>query len=209
MRGTKGAAPGLPGLPCELPMTKWSTERHDPETDAPASSPASGTAQSTLNIIRSLERASHDLEKTLTVLRRDSEPPVPSKHASGVRGRAQGVLVVAVDDPTRRFVVDRLRAAGFFVDWACDAESGRQKAAQCAPDVVVVDRGAEECAEHEFARMMETDPQQGDIAVLTVDSGMGGGGRSVAVFPWRDSEREIRDVVRAIARETPDRPPPR
>jgi hypothetical protein len=185
-------------------MPKRSIER-DEEDAAPASRPQ-GIAESTLNIIRSLERASHDLEKTLTVLRRDSEaPPAIPKHSSGVRGRVHGVLVVAEDDQTRRFLVDRLRAAGFFVDWACDFDSGKQQALQRAPDVVVVDPCA---AGREFARMMETDEGQKPGAVVTVDSSEAAGGeRSIAVFPWRDSGREISDVVHAIIKKTAGRGP--
>jgi hypothetical protein len=123
-----------------------------------------------------------------------------------VRGRVYGVLVVAEDDQTRRLLVDRLRAAGFFVDWASDFESGQQKALQGAPDVVVVDRSADEAVGREFARMMETGEGQPPGAVLTLDDGGAGGvGRSVAVFPWRDSGREIGDVVQAIATKTAGR----
>jgi CheY-like chemotaxis protein len=186
-------------------MSKRSFERH--EGDAPPASSSPGIAESTLNIIRSLERASHDLDRTLTVLRRDSEPPPPSpKHSSGVRGRVHGVLVVADDDQTRRLLVDRLRAAAFFVDWACDVESGKQKALQRAPDVVVVDRSADESVGREFARMMEADEGQTPGAVLTLD-GAGGDGveRSVAVFSWRDTGHEIGDVVTAITKKTAGR----
>jgi CheY-like chemotaxis protein len=175
-----------------------------PDGDAPAHSPSRGSARSTLAIIRSLERASHDLENTLTVLRRDSEPPPPApKHASGVRGRVHSVLVVAEDDTTRRLLVDRLRAAGFFVDWACDAESGRQKASQSAPDVVVVDRGTDQSVGREFAKMMEADEGQPSIAVLAIGgSEAPGEERTVAVFQWREAGREIRDVVQAITKRT-------
>jgi CheY-like chemotaxis protein len=183
-------------------MAKSTIEAH--EGDAPAHAPPRGSAQSTLAIIRSLERASHDLENTLTVLRRDSEPPPPDpKHASGIRGRVHSVLIVAEDDPTRRLLVDRLRAAGFFVDWACDAESGRQKASQTAPDVVVVDRGTDLSVGREFAKMMEADEGQPPIAVLAIDASEASGGeRTVAVFQWRETGREIRDVVQAIVKKT-------
>jgi CheY-like chemotaxis protein len=184
-------------------MPKSTIEGH--EGDAPAHPPSRGTAQSTLAIIRSLERASHDLENTLTVLRRDSEPPPREpKHASGIRGRVHSVLIVAEDDATRRLLVDRLRAAGFFVDWACDAESGRQKASQSAPDVVVVDRGTDASVGREFAKRMEADESPPPIAILAIDGSdeASGGERTVAVFQWRETGREIRDVVQAIMRKT-------
>jgi CheY-like chemotaxis protein len=172
------------------------------EGDPAARSPSPETARSTLKIIRSLERASHDLENTLTVLRRDSEPqPTESKHASGIRGGVHSVLIVAEDDPTRRLLVDRLRAAGFFVDWACDAESGRQKVSQTAPDVVVVDRGMDPSVGRELAKMMEAEEGQPPMAVLAIDGSEAGGERTFAVFQWREKGREIGDVVRAIAKK--------
>jgi hypothetical protein len=163
-------------------------------------SPAPGGARSPLDIIRSLERASQDIENTLTVLRRGSEPPpAQSNHASGVRERVFSVLIVAEDDPLRRLLVDRLRAARFFVDWACDAESGKQKASQGSPDVVVVDHGTDPSVGGELAKMTETDEEHPPIAILAIDGcGANAGGRTVAVFKWRDTGIEMREVVQAI-----------
>jgi hypothetical protein len=115
----------------------------DDATSAPA--PVRIADESVSELVRTLERASMEVQSVLEEVRRSSRPPPPpatkSSRPPPRKGRDRPVraLVLSEDARTRRLRVTELLAAGVEVDWARDIEEALFRASCASPDVIVLD----------------------------------------------------------------------
>jgi hypothetical protein len=170
-----------------------------PDEDAPASSPG----ESTHELIRSLRRTTRDLEKALSSAE-DSQRfgPTKSEAPSGIRTRVHSVLIVAEDNFSRALLTERLRNAGILVECASDPEVGLEQAHRSVPDVVIVDQAVNASSYRNVAFAAGRGRPARSPAVVTVEGSLVGrsAGRTFTVAQWRESAREIFEVVLAITR---------
>jgi hypothetical protein len=126
--------------PAMNPKVPGAEEKHG----APSAARAAGR-QSVPELVRSLERASMQVQSVLEEVRRRSPlPPAPTKKPSRPplhrhEDRPVRALVLSEDARTRRLRVTELLAAGVEVDWSRDIEEALFRASCAAPDVIVLD----------------------------------------------------------------------
>jgi hypothetical protein len=101
--------------------------------------------ESVPELVRSLERASMQVQNVLELVRRSSPPP-PSPAVKPSRpllrrrqDRQVRALVLSEDARTRRLRVTELLAAGVEVGWARDIEEALFRASCASPDVIILD----------------------------------------------------------------------
>jgi PleD family two-component response regulator len=150
-------------------------------------------------LVRSLKRTSRHLEKVLTELRRSSWPTLPEAD-SRVRRRVRCVLIVSESDRARRFFVEPLVAAGFFVEWASNAQEAHARAERCDPDVVVVEHSANDALSREVVTGLAAANAMQRTLIVGVDRSAVGTSseRCVTVVQLRESDQDIGDVIGAI-----------
>jgi hypothetical protein len=147
-------------------------------------------------------RPSAHLESTVSETRRSSPPPARGARAdSGVRTRTECALIVAEEDRARGILADRLIAAGFFVEWASNAEEARRKASRCKPDVVVVEHLPNGPLMDDVVRsVVMTDATRHSLVVVTIDRapGVSAARRLVTLLFRNDAQHTIDTLIRAI-----------
>jgi hypothetical protein len=112
--------------------------------DGSAQAPVGAAGESVSELVRTLERASMEVESVLEEVRRSSRPPPPpapksSRPPPRNRDRPVRALVLSEDPRTRRLRVTELLAAGVEVGWARDIEEALFRASCASPDVIVLD----------------------------------------------------------------------
>jgi hypothetical protein len=151
--------------------------------------------------VRSLERASRQLDRVLADAKgRDLAPPA-SKADSGVRTRVRCALVVSEDQCARRLLVEELIAARFFVEWATTAEEARAKASRAAPDVIVVEYTRADTLEGNLIADLAADSaaERAPMVITVYRSGAVPPERvGVTLIQRNNSGQDVADAVRAI-----------
>ncbi len=185
-----------------MPTPKRRTGGSD-EDPQPPSTALGSPREPTLDLIRSLRRSTRNLEKALKDASgsRESAVLAPEK-ASGVRRRLQTVLVVANDDDARTILVSRLLALGFFVESVADLRTARDKARRSAPDVLIAEHPADGSLTSYVDRLSGSERPDRPFAVLRLEGSLGGPtpGRAVTVVQWRESARQMCELVAEVMR---------
>jgi hypothetical protein len=165
--------------------------------------------KSTLELIRSLRRSTRDLEKALSVAGGNQDGALSKTEApSGIRRHVRSVLIVAEDSFSRALLVERLRAGSLFVECASDGECGLEKASLDVPDVVIVDHSAKGWFRGDVTAAVAPGRAPRPMAVFTIEGSLVGRstGRSFTVVQWRDSAREVFDVILGLTKQNGEAP---
>jgi CheY-like chemotaxis protein len=155
-----------------------------------------------IELVRSLKRTSRHLERTLTEVRRTSFPPAPGPKAdSRVRLRMQCALIVSDSEKVRRVLVERLSAAGFYVEWASDGDGARVRAGRSEPDVVVVEHSSNDALKGEVVGALAARDAPHRTIDVTVDRfpGRPSSERRVTIVQLRHAGEPAAAVVAAVA----------
>jgi CheY-like chemotaxis protein len=153
-------------------------------------------------LVRSLRRTARHLDRTLSEIRRSSPPPPPPSADSRIRPRMRCALIVSENERARRVLIERLAAAGFYVEWARTAHDARTRAERSEPDVLLIDHSANEALKGEVTRALACAGARQHAIVVTVDRfpGNPSSERSVTVVELRNPLLDGADVVGCVAR---------
>jgi DNA-binding response OmpR family regulator len=112
------------------------------------------------------------------------------------------VLIVSQrDDENRMEVAEQLAGAGFWVEWASDAQEGRAIVARCAPDLVVVEHAADAAASDDVVQdIAGGESAQWVVVTINRPHVRPSQERRITIVPRRDSGPELGDLVAAIVR---------